>query len=209
MTTDYAIETLHLLVSLAGLWVLFFVLFKDYRIDALRQRLFNLRGELFEYAASGAIPFSHPAYGMLRVRINRLIRFAHRFTSTQLLFVVVAMPPAPRDPLERWNEALQTIDSEDVRNKLRAFNNRMLATLVWHLVSGSVVLLTSLALFAMAWTMKHLWERCSEFIKRAMADVLRDAIDHDHLFDGYVRRFPVEQLEAQAFEITDSQQVAA
>ena len=143
---DYISEALHLSVGLVGLWLVTFWLFHDYRIDALRQRLFDLRAELFDYAASGAVPFDHPAYGLLRRRMNLMIRFAHRFTLIQLVLVLIFEqdnPPAP-EPYAEWRSALATIESVEVRHKLHDFNYRMFMVLIFHLVTGSVVLAAGL-----------------------------------------------------------------
>src|SRR5689334_20196537 len=74
---------LHLLLSLALLWFLIFRLAREYRIDALRDRLFGIRERLFDYAANEGISFENPAYTRLRMLINSLIRFAHRLTFTR------------------------------------------------------------------------------------------------------------------------------
>lgn len=205
-----AIEAIHVSISCLGLWLLCCVFVKDYRLDALRQRLFRLRGELFDYAASGAIAFDHPAYGMLRARINRLIRFAHRFTSTQLVLVLAFEPDVPTDPLKQWNSALATVESEAVQEALRDFNSKMFSILAWHMVTGSVVLMGSLVIFALCWTIKQVVERLTTALGEAITDLLKPVtiqlaleIRHD-LFNSYVRRFPVEQLETQAYEAEDA-----
>ncbi len=40
-----------------GLWILFFWLYRDYRLDAFRQELFLLRSELFGLAMGGKLFF--------------------------------------------------------------------------------------------------------------------------------------------------------
>ena len=50
MMITYAIDGLQLAITLAGGWLLMFWLYHDYRIDAFRQRMFDLRSELFLYA---------------------------------------------------------------------------------------------------------------------------------------------------------------
>jgi hypothetical protein len=203
---QHATESLHIACSLFGIWLLVYVLFKDYRLDVLRQRLFDLRGELFDYAAGGAIDFAHPAYGMLRTRINRLIRFAHRFTSAQLVLSLSLgrVPVDPlQDPLQEWRSALSTVDDAAVRERLLAFNRKMLAILVWHLVSGSIALFASLVLFAMCWTAKTVFQKAASALTQALSEL------GDDLFASYVRRFPVEQLEIQALEAGDDSELAA
>jgi len=203
MNSTYVIHALFASFSLLGVWLLLYVLFKDYRLDSLRQRLFNLRGDLFDYAASDAISFNHPAYGMLRTRINRLIRFAHRFTSTQLLLVVTLHAPVDDDPLHEWKKAVETVESAEVRERLRAFNNQMFAILVWHMVTGSVILMASLALFGVCWAIKQLIDRTAVAFGKAITELMED------LFNSYVHRFPVEQLEVQALEAGDDAELAA
>jgi|SRR5882672_2427141 len=73
-------------LSLIGLWALFHWLYRDYRVDLFRQRMFALRDELFDMAASGRIAFDNPAYGKLRDMLNGYIRFAHRVSLPLLLF---------------------------------------------------------------------------------------------------------------------------
>ena len=189
-------------VSVLLVWILLYVLAKDYRLDALRQRLFDLRGDLFDYAASGAISFDHPAYGMLRTRINRLIRFAHRFSSTQLLLVVTFVETPVDDPLREWTQAVESVDSADVRKRLYAFNSKMFAVLVWHMVTGSILLMGSLALFGVYWAIKKMINRATLALGEAITDIAAD------LFNSYVHRFPVEQLESQAFEAGDDAELA-
>lgn len=85
MNEVYLIEILKMSFGLSLLWILIFWLAPDYRVDSIRQRLFAIRDSLFDEAATGKIPFSHPAYIMLRGHINGFIRVAHRLN----LFVVV------------------------------------------------------------------------------------------------------------------------
>lgn len=67
------------LVSIFAIWLLVFFVFRPWRVDYTRQRLFVVRHELFMFAARGKIAFDHPAYEMLRSTINGFIRFADLF----------------------------------------------------------------------------------------------------------------------------------
>jgi hypothetical protein len=156
MTVIHLAEALQISFSLVGLWILTFVLFPEYRVDAFRHRLFKLRAELFDYASSGAISFDHPAYGLLRLRMNDSIRFAHRFTSLQLLFVLTFNKHTPHavEPLRRWQQAVSMVESEDARKRLIEFSDEMTQLLVWHLVTGSVVLLVALVAFGICFVIR-------------------------------------------------------
>jgi len=61
------------------LW-LFFGLYKEYRVDKLRHQLFQIRDGLFDKAMAGDIEFNHSAYGITRITLNGMIRFAHELS---------------------------------------------------------------------------------------------------------------------------------
>ena len=142
---------LHLTLSLMLLWILVFKLFRDYRVDALRDRLFVLREKLFDYAASGNISFDHPAYTKSRMLINSQIRFAHRFTFTRfamgVLFMMWRDEPCDEKPLLEWQQALAELPKEP-REILQGIHTEMLVLLVWHLVTGSPIMLGGLVIWA-------------------------------------------------------------
>jgi hypothetical protein len=85
MEMTLGLTALSTTLSLMALWALFHWLYRDYRVDLFRQRMFALRDELFELAASGRIAFDDPAYGKLRSMLNGYIRFAHRISVPLLL----------------------------------------------------------------------------------------------------------------------------
>ncbi len=132
--------TLQFVAGLALLWWLFFRAFHYYRLDALRDRLFAVREELFDYAAGGAIAFNDPAYGKLRNLINGLIRFAHRLSFSSILPVVLFRlmfkDPEPEQPLDAWRRAVVRV-SPEVQKKLWSIHNRALAIALRHMVIGN------------------------------------------------------------------------
>jgi hypothetical protein len=141
---EYASTSLHFILALLLLWIFFFYPWRQYRVDALRERLFQIRGDLFDYAASGEVSFENPAYGKLRVLMNGMIRFAHKFTFSRLVMILLfrrlfeALPvPAP---LAEWKEALSALP-EAQQNRLREFHGKMMCAIIWHITSGSPILL--------------------------------------------------------------------
>jgi hypothetical protein len=71
-------------ISLAlAIWLVFF-LFNYYRVDRLRQQLFELRDRLFDEAALGRIGFSSECYTYTRTVMNGMIRFAHRLSLSRV-----------------------------------------------------------------------------------------------------------------------------
>lgn len=77
------------LISIILLIILLFWLYQDYCLDAFRQKMFNLRDELFDEAYHGKIGFDDDAYGMLRSAMNGMIRFGHKFNLVQVLFMMI------------------------------------------------------------------------------------------------------------------------
>ena len=140
----YVAQAVHLALSLFLLWVLMFLCWRSYRVDALRDRLFALRDQVFDYAATGAIEFDHPAYGRLRGTLNSMIRFAHRITFGRLVLAVVAhaVSPLPGElnPTKDWLEALETVPSKEARERLLRFHQQMIVIMVRHMITGSPVL---------------------------------------------------------------------
>jgi hypothetical protein len=78
-------------LALFALWLAFDAGYSPYRINILRNRLFELRAELFEAAREGAFGdarFSDPVYLHTRRALNSSIRFAHQFTLSRLFVLL-------------------------------------------------------------------------------------------------------------------------
>jgi hypothetical protein len=79
--------TIFSLVSIALVWVFFFWVWRDYCVEDFRQKVFALRDELFDKAASGKIPYNHKGYGRLRLTMNGAIRFAEDISFGQVILM--------------------------------------------------------------------------------------------------------------------------
>lgn len=75
------ISFLSTVLSLIGLWIAFDAGYRPYRVNRLRDRLFELRSSLFELAREGGFErgFSDPVYVRCRHVLNSYIRYAHQF----------------------------------------------------------------------------------------------------------------------------------
>ena len=155
MSSDARVDAAVLISALAGCWILFSWLYRDYRIDLFRQRLFTLRDELFDTARDGALEFSHPAYKTTRALINGFIRFANRLG---LLTLVMHRPYSSHEhldaagltPFDRtWAKQVETL-SPDARARLTSIVSRVHQEVVEQLIMTSAVLLLLVipALFA-------------------------------------------------------------
>lgn len=144
-------ELINLIVStgsLFGLWFLYFKLYRDYRTDLFRQRLFRLRDDLFEEARRGALSFDDPSYRMLRGLLNGYIRFAHRVSFLSFVFFAWSYEPAAdsTSALAEWNRELSK-HKGDSRKLLEKYHQTA------HLLLIDQVVFTSFFLAVAALTM--------------------------------------------------------
>ena len=124
------IIALQTLISLSLLGFGLFFLHRDFFIERFRDGLFQLRGELFDFAASGGIPFAHPAYGLLRTILNGHIRFAHQLSILRLLswgFELGRDRVGQQEVVSfsrRWADSISTLD-DGVRQELLRIRGSM------------------------------------------------------------------------------------
>jgi hypothetical protein len=132
-------EQIMSLLGLIALWAFWYYLWKPQRVDIFRQKLFCLRGDLFDLAAKGTVPFDHPAYAQLRLLINGLIRFAHRASLPSLIVALAQSGNVPSDALTAWLRNVQKLP-EDERNQLLAVHASVSVAFAKYLIRGSFVL---------------------------------------------------------------------
>lgn len=128
------------------LWYLYFELFKDYIVDSYRQEVFCLRDDLFDFAASGNIDFKHPAYCVLRRKMNGYIRFSHRITLLDMLVIgcMAGISNIKKSQYQtifekQFEVSLATLD-ESVSEKLMKYNSKSRYLLLRYLIFSSPVL---------------------------------------------------------------------
>jgi hypothetical protein len=140
---------LHLGFSLVLLWGLLFFCWSEYRLDALRDKLFALRHRLFMFATDGHIAFNDPTYQQLRTLINGMIRFGHKLTFGRLVLTLISQRiyPDPRwtQPMMLWRAAVQKLP-EDSRDALVAIHDDMFRAVMKHMAVGNPVILVAFAL---------------------------------------------------------------
>lgn len=172
--------------SLIGIAVLFFILYRDYRKDLFREKLFSIRDQLFLMGAEGKIDFESPAYGALRSIINSSIRSGHRCGLMEILTFRIAFR---KDKLfksgaeifdEFWKSELEKLAPE-ARRELKKLRGEM------HYAVAEQVFFTSSLLMAMvipaiAWvSMKALngaiYKTARKFMKDATINNWGNAYD--------------------------------
>lgn len=167
--------------SAAGLWVLYFWLYWDYRVDRTRQALFTIRDDLFDLAAAGALPFAHPAYVLLRKTINGIVRFTHRIDLPLVIALVASGHGPEADSLAERLDAAAADLPEPVRAELQAIARRLDLTLAQHLVMGSLPLLLGVGLFHAAALLRDGWSAVVALFRRPIDAIDAVATEHGSL----------------------------
>lgn len=136
--------------GLVVLWLITYFGWRPYRIDKVRNELFALRNELFDYAAGGGVPLNDTAYRMLRDRVNALIRYAHIITVTRLLIFMAANrycnSEFAESPHQKYLAEVSRLP-ESAQTKLRDINDRVAKILARKLVFGSPLLLMVMIIY--------------------------------------------------------------
>lgn len=154
MNSSVLYEQLASLVGLAGLWAIWYYLWKPQRVDIFRQKLFALRDELFDIAANGEVSFDDPAYTRLRFLLNGMIRYAHRISFPLLLISMMALKDEPESSKPDWKQTLPSLPVA-TREKLNEIHERMVDAFTKHLIFGSAVLTGVFIAFSALWGIKY------------------------------------------------------
>jgi hypothetical protein len=157
MNAQESMTALTTLLSITGVWILVFWLYRDYRVDHLRQKLFTLRNELFDWAADGGIEFDNPAYGFLRTTLNGFLRFGDRLSFGSLFSAYLvyrdARPMVAQYEVE-LKSALEALTPEQ-RERVNSIIMRMHVQVTLHVVIGSSILLITLIPAAVLLVLQH------------------------------------------------------
>jgi len=167
-------------ILLIGLGVILFWLWPSVRLDCFRQEMFAVRDELFDYAASGHIAFSHPAYKLLRQSMNGFIRYGHQVSFYQFIMTWLAWKTLEgRDSFQwktRWEAALNSLD-ERTRAELTAFHERATTCVMERIVFGSPILIFSLVVSAIVILFHAGWKSAGGLMTAALSATAARAID--------------------------------
>lgn len=172
-------------MSLFGLVIIALWLYRDYQVDVFRENLFELRNELFDFAATGGIPFDDPAYRGLRAVCNGYIRFGHRVSFLPGFLFSWSLTREEKEQIEEegfthWWTTSATSDLDvDVVRALDKYKERMEKLVGSHLILGSPLLVftvvPAVVLIVAIWlpieVIKVFWQRMIDEMDQAVYDV--------------------------------------
>ena len=87
-------ENANIIMNLTGFVLVFMLLYAAWPkvvVDTIRQRIFEIRDELFDMAVEGWIGFNDPVYIRFRRTANALIRFCHKASWPRIFCLVLTM----------------------------------------------------------------------------------------------------------------------
>jgi hypothetical protein len=138
-------------VLVAGIWAVLFWVWSSVRLDCYRQRMFEVRDELFDYALAGKISFNDPAYRLLRQSINGFIRYGHKVSFGQFLLTWLEWKASEGSDSfkweRKWTAALHALDKQ-TRDDLLEFHHRETMNVSERIILGSPVLIVVFVLSA-------------------------------------------------------------
>lgn len=162
-------------LSAGFVWVLYFWLYRAYRVDKFRESVFILRDSLFDLAASGKIGFDHPAYIMLRQTLNGSIRFGHRFGLLQMIvcmFVERKRMAAGYHYQVVWEQRTAEL-SKEVQEALEAVRANLHMRVVEQFIFTSPVLIctiVSVFAYALLYCLFKVWsDKAKSIMRRFLA----------------------------------------
>lgn len=144
-------------ISIALLYFVAFFLFDRYRVDSLRQRLFDVRASLFLEAANGKIAFDSDAYRYTRTVLNGMLRFAHRLSLSRIFAIAVFVPRnETQGASEREKDFLSGCPAQD-RTVARQYLHQANMLFIRHLLTSPFA--WALLLPVVCWLLIHVAHR--------------------------------------------------
>jgi hypothetical protein len=162
------IESCSMVIALA---VLCLKVVSGSRLLTFRQEIFELRDELFDYAAEGNIRFGDPAYRLLRQSLNGYIRYAHKLTFFRLCMIALERKSFGIQETtpwhDKWRNSLANVRNSEVRDRLCEFHMRSNVLAVRRVVDGSPLLLSAFSAVVVILMIRDGWHNTKRIFNRA------------------------------------------
>jgi hypothetical protein len=150
MNISDTVRVVHCAVGLLAAWAIFYMSYRSYLLDNLRQALFEVRDDLFDLAAIGEVSFEDYCYRGLREDLNSLLLFADKMSFIRIAFT--PMPENPNERHEKWHQSMATAPPL-VRRELLAMHQHAMHEVMMYITRRSITLL----IFASATRLAGLW----------------------------------------------------
>jgi hypothetical protein len=192
MNTSQLIAIFESCVMVIALAVLCLKLVAGARLLAFRQEMFEIRDELFDYAAAGNIRFNDPAYRLLRQSMNGFIRYAHELTFFRLCMTEIERRVFGIKPSmawhDKWRDSLANIKNQKVKDRLCEFHLRSSVLAVRRVVSGSPLLFGGFMAVFTALVIRDGWHNIKRICNRAAEVTLSKIVDTNSIEENAAAR---------------------
>lgn len=142
------------LLGLILLFLLFYWAWQQYVIDVTRQRLFELRDQLFDMATQGTLQRDSETYRTLRKMFNATIRFTHEMDWVHFLTYLLTMKWLKNGEVMRGalrvEHLVNNIADTHAKRQIEEILVQMHRTIAWHIFRRSLILIMLLPLIALA-----------------------------------------------------------
>ena len=141
MNTTVITEIILLTLSITVVWFGFFWLYRDHTVDQFRQRMFELRDQLFDDAAKGLISFDHPSYLLMRSAMNGFLKFGHRISLFEMVLSRFLVRVRPNNSfIGSLNKSLKHLDAPTTELIIK-YRTRMVELVVIQAITASPIFL--------------------------------------------------------------------
>lgn len=163
-----------------GLWWLYFIEYRTYRVDLTRQRLFKIRDDLFKKAEEGIVPFDSKAYGIARTTLNGMIRFAHDLSFLRILIILFTYKKIDQGEhakryQDEYAQALKEL-TEPAQEAILMSQLDMHLTLIAHVVRSSLIMMMLIEPLHFVLRLLHRW-KIRQLIKSGRGRVTLSIVD--------------------------------
>ena len=126
-------------IAILALAILY-VLFRDYKVDKLRDEIFSLRDNLFDFGRENDL-LSHAGYQRLRLIMNSMLRFSHKLTFVRFVMVGLLLRGTKLEPnpYAEWMKSLNSLQP-DKAQRLKEFHSEMWLLVVCHVYETSIAM---------------------------------------------------------------------
>jgi len=167
-------------VFAVGLWWLYFIEYRTYRVDLTRQRLFKIRDDLFKKAEEGIVPFDSKAYGIARTTLNGMIRFAHDLSFLRILIILFTYKKIDQGEhakryQDEYAQALKEL-TEPAQEAILMSQLDMHLTLIAHVVRSSLIMMMLIEPLHFVLRLLHRW-KIRQLIKSGRGRVTLSIVD--------------------------------
>ncbi len=149
-------------LPIIGLWWLYFIEYRSYRMDHTRQRLFAIRDQLFQQWSEQGYDFDLKAYGITRNTLNGMIRFAHDLSLLRVIIVLITEKCISKgEHANQYGKILSDAITElpkPARKVILDARIEMHMALITHIVRSSIFLMLILEPIRLLLLTFHKWQ---------------------------------------------------